>query len=46
MVVSVSRLWGKKDPEEDLLGKVTLHSTRLDNDVARLLSHKMMGKYK
>ena len=35
-----------KSPEEDLYGKVTKHSTRLDNDLAGLLSHKMADKYK
>ena len=33
-----------KSLEEDLYGKVTQHSTILDNNLACLLSHKMADK--
>ena len=35
-----------KSPEEDLYDKVTSHSIIIHNDLARLLAHKMVDKYK
>ena len=34
-----------KSPEEDLWDMVTLHSTRLHNDLSCLLSHKITDNY-